>query len=81
MHDTLPLGVATHPIDYVYSHLEKNHGIAPHAASNRLHEIKEQHGLPANFDLLFHRTGNVYRKDTREFIGSLTSGGKTRGEL
>ena len=80
MDDKLPIGVATHPIDYVYKHLEANHGIAPHVASNRLHRIKDGLGFPADFVLLFHRTGNVYREDTREFVGSLTAGGKTRGE-
>ena len=80
MDDTLAPKVATHPIDAVYDHLEKNHGIPVHVASNRLHLIKAENRLPADFDLLFHRTGNVYRSDTREFIGSLTAGGKTRGE-
>lgn len=80
MSHPLPPHAAAHPIDYVYKHLEKNHGIAQHVASNRLHAIKEACAFPANFDLLFHRTGNVYRKDTREYVGSLTSGGKTAGE-
>jgi hypothetical protein len=36
--------------------------------------------LPANFNLLFHKTGNVYRADDRTFVGSLTLGGKTEGD-
>ena len=80
MEDTLPPHVATYPIDYVYKHLEKYHGIASHVASNRLHRIKEENGLPADFELLFHKTGNVYRADDRTYVGSLTSGGKTGGE-
>jgi hypothetical protein len=64
----------------VYKHLEKYHGIASHVASNRLHRIKEENGLPADFELLFHKTGNVYRADDRTYVGSLTSGGKTGGE-
>jgi hypothetical protein len=78
--ETLPLHVATHPIEYVYKHLEKYHGIPAHVASNRLHRIKEQNGLPADFDLLFHKTGNVYRTDDRACVGSLTFGGRTEGE-
>jgi hypothetical protein len=78
--ETLPPHVATHPVEYVYRHLEKYHGIATHVASNRLHAIKEENGLPADFALLFHRTGNVYRADDRTCIGSLTAGGKTEGE-
>lgn len=80
MEDCLPAHVAAYPIEYVYTHLKKHHGIAPHVASSRLHRIKEQNGLPANFELLFHKTGNVYRADDRTYIGSLTSGGKTEGE-
>jgi hypothetical protein len=78
--ETLPLHVATHPIEYVYRHLEKYHGVATHIASNRLHRIKEDNGLPANFNLLFHKTGNIYRAGDRTYVGSLTSGGKTEGE-
>jgi hypothetical protein len=78
--EKLPPYVATHPIEYVYKHLEKHHGIATHVASNRLHRIKDQNGLPANFNLLFHRTGNFYRADDRTYVGSLTAGGKTEGE-
>jgi hypothetical protein len=78
--ETLPLHVATHPIQYVYKHLAKHHGIAEHVASNRLHRIKTGHGLPANFSLLFHKTGNVYRADNRAFLGSLTAGGKMQGD-
>ena len=51
-----------------------------HVASNRLHKIKDDNGLPANFALLFDKTGNIYRADDRTFIGSLTVGGKTEGE-
>jgi hypothetical protein len=58
--------------------LETYHGILTHVASNRLHEIKEAHGLPANYKLIFHKTGNVYRADDRSYLGSLTAGGKTK---
>jgi hypothetical protein len=78
--EILPPHVATFPIENVYKHLEKYHGIATHVASNRLHRVKELNRLPADFELLFDRTGNVYRADDRTCIGSLTSGGKTGGE-
>jgi hypothetical protein len=78
--ETLSLQVATYPVEDVYKHLAKHHGIAIHVASNRLHRLKKEHGLPANFNLLFHKTGNVYRADDRTFVGSLTLGGKTEGE-
>lgn len=77
MEDTLPLQVASYPLDYVFKHLEKYHGIAAHVASKRLHSIKEENGLPPDFDLLFHKTGNVYRADDRTFLGTLTYGGKS----
>jgi len=77
---TLPEHVATHPVEFVYARLEKYHGIAKRVASNRLHRIKAEHFLPPDFELLFHRTGNVYRADDRTLIGSLTAGGRTRGE-
>jgi hypothetical protein len=78
--ETLPPYVATYPIDHVYKHLEKFHGIATYVASNRLHRIKEENRLPADFKLYFDITGNVFRADDRTYLGSLTSGGKSRGE-
>jgi hypothetical protein len=72
----LPLDVSTFAIEYVYKHLRKYHGISRHVARERLHQIKEKNGLPPDFDLLFHKTGNVYRADDRCLIGSLTLGGK-----
>jgi hypothetical protein len=78
--EILPPHVATYPIEHVYKHLEKYHGIAAYVSSSRLHEIKEKNRLPADFELLFDITGNVFRADDRCHIGSLTSGGKTKGE-
>ena len=77
---TIHGGSSNHPIGHVYRHLEKYHGIATHVSGNRLHKIKEEDGLPADFILLFDRTGNVFRSDDRTHIGSLTSGGKAQGE-
>lgn len=80
MEEALPDHVSTYPIDFVYRHLQEFHGIDENVARNRLHAIKESLRLSANFQLLFHKTGNVDRADDRKFIGSLTQGGKTRGE-
>ncbi len=41
---------------------------------------KEANGLPADFDLLFDITGNIFRADDRSYLGSLTAAGKTVGE-
>jgi hypothetical protein len=78
--EILPPHVATYPIEYVYRHLEKYHGIATRVASERLHNIKDENGLPPDYDLLFDKTGNVFRPDDRMHLGSLTAGGKMRGE-
>ena len=60
MDDQLPPRVRTFPIDHLYRHLEKYHGILAHVASTRLHQIKEDNRLSADFDLLFDITGNVF---------------------
>jgi hypothetical protein len=78
--EILPQHVSTLPIDRIYKHLKKYHGIPTHVASIRLHKIKDENNLPADFDLLFDRTGKVCRADERTHIDSLTSGGKTGGE-
>ena len=43
--DVLSPHVSTYPIDHVYKHLEKYHGIAMYVASNRLHRLKEENDL------------------------------------
>ncbi|HXG10510.1 MAG TPA: hypothetical protein VNK04_12180 [Gemmataceae bacterium] len=52
------------------------HGIEPHVARNRLHELKQREGRGPADDLLFDLTGNVYDPETREWLGCLTEGGK-----
>lgn len=65
---------ATRNIEQVYKHLEKYHGISKYLASERLHALKAALGLPADYDLIFDLTGNVY--DTvGNLLGSLTQGG------
>ena len=59
----------------VFKNLEKNHGISDELASERLHQIKDENHLPADFNLAFGRTGDVYNPVTGEWLGSLTEGG------
>ena len=72
----LPNNAKTADIDEVYRRLRKYHGIERHVASARLHELKDREGRAPDDDLLFDLTGNVYDPDTREWLGSLTEGGK-----
>jgi hypothetical protein len=70
---TLPPNARTADIQEVYRRLEKNHGISPEVASERLHRGKHALGIPANADLLFDMTGNVYDPVTRQWLFSLTT--------
>jgi len=63
--------------DEAAAHLQRHHGINPHAASERLHGIKASPSIgrgPAD-NILIDRTGNVYDPITRAWLGSLTEGG------
>jgi hypothetical protein len=55
-----------------YDHLERNHGLDPHVAGRRLHNIKDRAGLGATDDVVIGRTGDVYDARTGDRIGSLT---------
>ncbi len=59
----------------IFRRVEKYHGIPQHVASERLHQIKRQTGRPGDANVLFDLTGNVYDPVTKEWLGSLTSGG------
>jgi hypothetical protein len=59
-----------------FKHLEKYHGISEVLASRRLHQIKAAAGLGPADNVLIDRTGGVWNNVTREFLGSLTEGGK-----
>jgi RHS repeat-associated protein len=63
-----------HSSDDAFRHLQRNHGIEPRLASERLHKIKADHGLGGR-DVLIDRTGNVYHPVSKELLGSLTQGG------
>lgn len=62
----------------VARHLEVYCGINQGVASRRLHELKEWHALPGDFDVVFDFSGVVYipRNDGLDEIGNLTTGGK-----
>lgn len=72
----LPSGARQAKIDEVYRRLLRYHGIEPYQARNRLHALKHGEGRPPDAELLFDLTGNVYDPVTREWLGSLTEGGK-----
>ena len=74
----LPEGVKTWAPEEVYKNLQKNHGIEPWDASNRLHAIKEANGIPGNADVLITKSGTVYTPGSREYLGNLTTGGGTK---
>jgi len=77
MEEFLPDNARTAEITEVYRRLRVYHGIDEAVASERLHELKTEQGRGAADPLLFDLTGNVYDPATREWIGSLTEGGKT----
>jgi hypothetical protein len=60
----------------VFKRLKRNHGIDPATASERLHALKKKSGRGADDNVIFGVTGCVYDSDTREWLGSLTEGGK-----
>jgi hypothetical protein len=72
----LPANARTATIAEVYRRLRVYHGIEEYLASDRLHHLKDKEGRGAADPLLFDLTGNVYDPVTREWLGSLTEGGK-----
>lgn len=83
MADRLPRSLPLHAPAYtdeneVFKHLSKKHGIDLVLASERLHAIKKSSGRRPDDNVIFDRTGGVYDPDSREWLGSLTEGGKRR---
>jgi hypothetical protein len=62
--------------DALFRHLEEYHGITERMASERLHKLKRECGYRPDSVLIFDHTGNIYDPSSREWIGSLTQGGK-----
>lgn len=65
----------TQHVEEVFRRLSIYHGISREAASERLHALKRESGLPGDFNVEFDLTGNVLIPDSRDLIGSLTAGG------
>ncbi len=65
----------TRDVNELFLRLNRFHGITEATASARLHGLKGDLGLPADMDLLFDLTGNVYVPSSFEHLGSLTQGG------
>jgi len=68
----LPTNARTADIQEVYRRLQQYQGSSSVVASQRLHEGKQALGIPANANLLFDMTGNVYDPATSELLFSLT---------
>ena len=43
-----------------FKNLAENHGISEELASEKLHAIKGENGLPADFNVTIGKTGDVY---------------------
>jgi len=75
---TLPSNARTFKIaKEAFKWLEKYHGISEVLSSERLHNIKASAGLGPADNVLIDRTGGVWNHITREYLGSLTEGGKS----
>jgi RHS repeat-associated protein len=61
-----------HAPEEAFKHLEKNHGLDPTIASNRLHKLKELFNLAPDDNVVIGRTGDVYDERTGNYLGSLT---------
>jgi len=68
---------STKDANRIFKHLEKNHGIEPNLASERLHEIKRAAGLRGDENVTFGMSGDVY-DPSGNLIGSLTQAGAKR---
>ncbi len=55
-----------------YRHLQRYHGVDPGEASDRLHAIKQRHGLGAAERVVIEKTGGVLPESSGELLGSLT---------
>jgi hypothetical protein len=56
-----------------FAHLAAHHGVPPRAASDRLHAMKQRHGVGAAEDVVIERTGGVFRETPVEWLGTLTA--------
>lgn len=63
-----------------FQHLAEYHGMRVEVASNRLHLLKQQHGLGPADDVAIGRTGDVHDARTGQWLGTLTDRrlGRTR---
>jgi len=61
--------------DYGFQRLNLNHGVDRIEFGNQIHEIKAAFNLPADFDLWFGPTGDVWNPQTGELLGQIVHGG------
>jgi len=64
----------TNDSNYAYQRLNLNHGVTRDEFRIQIHEIKRMEGLPADFDVLFGPTGDVWNPVSGELIGHITHG-------
>ncbi len=60
---------------YAFSRLSQNHGVSRIEFREQIHMIKRNENLPADFNLSFGPTGDVWNPRTGELIGSIVHGG------
>ena len=58
--------------------LKDYHGVEPEMARVRIHAIKQAYGIPADQDLTFGLTGDVWDPVSGEYLGTLTGKGWSR---
>ena len=61
--------------DYAFDRLNLNHGLTREEFRIQIHEIKRTEGLPADFDVMFGPTGDVWNPVSGELIGRIVHGG------
>ena len=65
-------------VERAFGKLWLNHGIDRTLASQRLHDAKKAFNVPADADVYFGPTGDMWHPVTGEHMGSLTTGGSRR---
>ena len=65
----------TEDSNYAFSRLSQNHGVTRVEFREQIHMIKRNENLPADFNLSFGPTGDVWNPRTGELIGSIVHGG------
>ena len=65
----------TEDAGYAFSRLNQNHGVSRIEFREQIHMIKRNESLPADFNLSFGPTGDVWNPRTGDLIGGIVHGG------